>query len=202
MSPKLATNDQPYENLGNPKGVSKGNLSFTGSVAAADLTHFRFSKLGVAVSGTARARIGAYPSPSLAVSVLSVLDISAKPEVVGADAGWIVAGMADTHSIRNRPEMQFPREPMGAICLPAGDCDLAVAVFVSTRRPDPTRATAINVRPKPLNHGLPGILSRHLGLILQGVSRATVTAVRPLSIVSRPLSSDGALTLGAGMVAI
>ena len=202
MSPNLATNDLAHKNLGYAKGVAKGGLGLTSSVTTTNLHDRRIGELGIAVPGAARALIGAYARSPLCVPVGVVVGHGAKPKVIWANTWGVVAMMANACVRRNRPVVQFPRVTMGAVGAATGDGNLAVPVLVLPSNPKPAVAGLVHLRPKPFFNWCAGILSEHLELILRGVMRATVTAVRPLSIVLRPLSSDGALTLGAGMTAI
>jgi hypothetical protein len=202
MSPECTPDDFAHENLGDAKSFPNFSLRLTSPVSAADFQNGCIGEFSVPVSGTVRTGMVTHSRSPFEVSISSVLGIGSKPEMVWANARGIVAAMENAHSIRDWPEVQFPRESMGTIGSFTGDRDLAVLVFVPASRPKPALASLIDFRPKPLSNRYSGILSGHLELILRGVMRATVDAVRPLLSISRPLSAGAALTLGAGMVAI
>lgn len=118
--------------------------------------------------------------------------------------------MVKFQSCRDFTNHQFVSHPVSLIMATAGKGELPVAMAVLPCCPQPAGpevGTVSRYRPALVDFGPKSLikwfrLRGHRGTSIPGVMRATVTAVRPLSIVLRPLSSDGALTLGAGMVAI
>jgi len=119
------------------------------------------------------------------------------------------AQVVDLQPIGDRANHQLVGHPVSLVVSPGANSELSVAVPILPGQPNPTwakvgaeirrRPVLINLGPEPLGKGT---LTSHLEFILRGVMRATVRAVRPLLIVPRPLSADGNLAIGAGMVAI
>lgn len=202
MSPNLATNDHAYEDLGDIKCAAKGDLCFAGSVSRAYLPDGSISEFGIAIARTARARVGADSRSPLRLPVCRIRGVATQPKMIRPNTRRIVAMVANAHVRWYRAVVQFPREAMRAVGSLTSDGHFPVAVPVSATVPSPALAGLVYLRPKPFFNRYAGILSGHLELILRGVMRATVDAVRPLLSISRPLSAGAALTLGAGMVAI
>jgi hypothetical protein len=104
---------------------------------------------------------GARPSvPSLSRHVAIVVGGCAEPEMVGSHADRIVTGMTHIETFRNRPTMQFPRQPMRVHKFTRATSTADDTVPLDQRpSEDPTRAGLLHFLPKPICDWAPAGLS-------------------------------------------
>jgi len=72
--------------------------------------------------------------------------------MVGINAGWVVAFMADKNSIRNCAVDLLPYIAVGHVCL-WSSLNLAVARPISSSHPNPARLCFVNLIPKLIHWG-------------------------------------------------
>lgn len=69
--------------------------------------------------------------------VTHVTQMSSWEKVQGIGAGWMIAGVQDVQTFRNRPIVQFPREAMSQTICIASCRKHAIALIVKTSFPFP-----------------------------------------------------------------
>ena len=158
----MSAYDESYECLVDAVTVGDGLLgSAAPRIKTTDFQDLRFRKLGE------RRCLTTWPTQSLArVFILSlsarlaatflcspvpvVIKRGTNPEMIGAHAWRIIAGMEDKQAIRDGAEVKFPRETM---CpdIATGHREQSVAVFVTKGLPFPASVSLGDSLPKPNN---------------------------------------------------
>lgn len=88
------------------------------------------------------------PGASLADFVRCIRGVCSEKEMVWPDTGSVVAVMADNQTVRDRPEMEFPREAM-RYNRSSFDKHLPVAMFAVGAKV-PTSSRLLHAAPEPL----------------------------------------------------
>lgn len=135
-------------------GSGFGAKSWPGPVATRNALWVGFASVALAGRGV---------GPALADLVRHVVGVRSQKQMVGANAGRIVAAVEHVHPARNWPVVDLPREPMRPYA-PKGPARDSVPVPVTKRRPAPAPAAAPDIWPEQLINQ-PGVHGRYLHVL-------------------------------------
>lgn len=125
MFPSLTMNNLVYGFMANSKAFGYGRLSHAIRVKLANLSYLIFRELG-----TRRA------VPALRGHILHIVQLRANKEMVGVNAGGVVALVKNEHAFWDRTKSHFPRNAMRHFVF-ALNANLPVAMRIDHARPFP-----------------------------------------------------------------
>lgn len=115
--------------------------------------------------------ICSYCHAAFLFSIANIVCLSSKKQMIGSHAQRIIAMVTDKHTVGNRAEVEFPRNPVGkqnlAIMKAFSDCAISVG---SRPAPQPARFRFLNALPKALQEWSTALV---VGVDKSVIARAT-----------------------------
>ena len=178
MSPALPQHDLADVGLCDADRKSDGRLGFSTRPSPANFADLGFSELGCTTAFPSGAIGITATRPAFDVSVCVIVGGRSEPEMIGANAGWVIAMMKNPEAVWNGPVMEFPREAVSS-CVPLVDLETPVAISIFPALPFPTPVSLSGVFPEPSLIGKSRRVNSSLGITM--IPPSTPMAVTPTS---------------------
>jgi len=164
LVPRMSVDNRPHRRLAHAEPTRQSGLT-RGGPFTADLRDILGRQLcgGVQLARTRPARkrsptfrITSSPmavsteEPALEGSVSLVVSVRSEKQMIGPDARWVVAAMANQKPIGYGAEMETPRDTMGAFRVPSVRSEAPVSERIAVASPLPTSVRFRNLRPESI----------------------------------------------------
>lgn len=136
--------------------IFTGKISLAGSSSSTptDVANCLLCQLRLPLRLTLRTRRLSEEISSFGHHVAGVIRVRSEEEVFGADTVANVTDVANEHPMRNWAIREFPGDSVWERVAPLqGEIAVTIPVAADSARPEPTRVTAIDLRPEPFFGG-------------------------------------------------